>query len=113
MLMGVVVLKKGVLFYFIFNWKKKGIVFLQETHTDLNNQVQWQSEWKGKSFLSLGSNVSAGVAVLISSDIQIQDSRAEEIIPGRMQIIEFKLYELFFSLINIYAPNDGVERVPF
>ena len=97
--------KRCALFDF-FNWKKSGIVFLQETHTDLNNQVQFQSEkWKGKSFLSHGSNVSAGVAVLISSDIQIQDSRAEEIIPGRMQIIEFKLYELFVSLINIYASS--------
>lgn len=104
--------KRFALFNFL-KWKKASIVFLQETHTDMSNQVQWLSEWKGKSFLSHGSNLSAGVAILISSDIQIQDSSAEEIIPGRMQIIDMKLYELYFSFINIYAPNDGVERVSF
>lgn len=75
--------------------------------------MQWISEWKGTAFLSHGSNVSAGVAVLFSPDLQIKDSRVEEIIPGRTQLFDIKLYELSFSLINNYAPNDGVERVSF
>lgn len=93
--------------------KKANIVFLQETHTDGNNQAQWMSEWRGQSFFSHGSNVSAGVAFLISGDLQIQDHKVTEIIPGRMQMLEFKLFELFFSLINVYAPNVGIERVNF
>ncbi len=41
--------------------KSAGVVFLQETHTDVNNQIQWLSEWKGQAILSHGSSVSAGV----------------------------------------------------
>lgn len=67
-----------------FSWKKASVVFLQETHTHI-----WTIRCNGS--VSHDSNVSAGVEVLISSDLQIQDSRAEEIIPGRMQIIEFTL----------------------
>ncbi len=43
--------------------KSAGVVFLQETHTDVNNQIQWLSEWKGQAILSHGSSVSAGVAI--------------------------------------------------
>lgn len=52
--------KRFALFDFL-NWKKASVVFLQETHTDVDNQVQWLREWKGTAFLSHGSNVSAGV----------------------------------------------------
>lgn len=47
----------------------------------------------------------------MSGKVKLSFTRAEEIIPGRMQMIDIKLNELSFSLINIYAPNDGVERV--
>lgn len=104
--------KRTALFDFV-GLKKASVVFLQETHTDMDNQAQWLNEWKGQAFFSHGSNVSAGVAVLISSDLQIQDNKATEIIPGRMQILDIKLYELWFSFINVYAPNGGVERISF
>lgn len=52
--------KRFALFDFL-NWKKASVVFLQETHTDVDNQVLWLREWKGTAFLSHGSNVSAGV----------------------------------------------------
>ncbi len=113
MLMDAVALKKGLLCLILWGLKKASVVFLQETHTDMDNQAQWLNEWKGQAFFSHGSNVSAGVAVLISSDLQIQDNKATEIIPGRMQILDIKLYELWFSFINVYAPNGGVERISF
>ncbi len=47
-------------------FKKASVIFLQETHTDIYNQAEWLKEWKGQRFLSHGSNVSAGVAILIS-----------------------------------------------
>ncbi len=42
------------------------MIFLQETHKDIYNQAEWLNEWKGQRFLSHGSSVSAGVAILIS-----------------------------------------------
>ncbi len=48
------------------------MVFLQETHTDVNNQIQWLSEWKGQAILSHGSSVSAGVAILLAPNYKEQ-----------------------------------------
>lgn len=61
--------KRSALFTFLA-FKKSSVIFLQETHTDVFNQAEWLSEWKGQVFLSHGSSVSAGVAVLISGSVQ-------------------------------------------
>ncbi|KAG1927643.1 hypothetical protein F2P79_024093 [Pimephales promelas] len=55
-----------------------------ETHTDENNQIQWQSEWKGQAILSHGSNVSAGVAILLTHEYKEQPVNVLEIISGRL-----------------------------
>ncbi len=56
--------KRASLFNYII-MKSAGVVFVQETHTDVNNQIQWLSEWKGQAILSHGSSVSAWVAILL------------------------------------------------
>ena len=44
--------------------KQSSVVFLQECHSDQDNQPQWEMEWKGPVFFSHCSSVSAGVATL-------------------------------------------------
>jgi len=44
-------------------YKVKCDIFTRNTH-DVFNQGEWIREWKGQVFLSHGSSVSAGVAVL-------------------------------------------------
>lgn len=65
-------------------FKKSSVILLQETHTDFFNQAEWLSEWKGQAFLTHGSSVSNGVAVLISESVQGNAYSMIEIIPGRM-----------------------------
>jgi len=36
------------------------VVFLQETHTDIDNENEWSMWWGGKLTLSHGTNNSAG-----------------------------------------------------
>lgn len=102
--------KRFALFNFL-TLKKTGVIFLQETHTDKYNQPEWLSEWKGQVFLNHGSNVSAGVAILISAKLQGQDFSMIDIIPGRMQQVDIILQGLSFSFINVYAPNVGFDRI--
>lgn len=45
--------------------KKVQVLFLQETHSDVLNEVDWGLWWKGASVLSHGTNVSAGVADIL------------------------------------------------
>ncbi len=76
------------------------MIFLQETHKDIYNQAEWLNEWKGQRFLSHGSSVSAGVALLISESTRGGGGGGGGII-----------YKILF--INVYAPNIGCERVFF
>lgn len=93
----------------LFNYlilKKADVILLQETHTDLQNQSQWFSDWKGNVLLSHGTNVSAGVAFLFSPRVG-GILKSFEIIPGRILRVDVTLGDTFFSLFNVYAPNDG------
>ncbi|MBN3285380.1 YTX2 protein, partial [Polyodon spathula] len=104
--------KRARLFHFITQ-KRVNVMFLQETHTDSMNESEWLSEWKGRGVFSHGSNVSAGVAVLFSPGLQIDILSVSEEIQGRLLKIEtvFKGTEIVF--INLYAPNEGREKVLF
>lgn len=92
---------------------KKASIFLQETHADINNQKQWLSEWNSQCFLSHGSNMSAGVPILFSIDIQEQPVNTVEIIPERMQRVDGDFHKPSFSLINIYSSNLGTDIFSF
>jgi len=91
---------------------KADIILLQETHTDLQNQAHWVRDWKGYAFLSHGTNLNAGVAMLFSSRIGNQPSMVE-IMPGRILRVEITLGEIDYTFFNVYAPSVGQERVIF
>jgi len=56
--------QRDLLCLIIYNLKKADIIRLQETHSDLQNQTQWNCDWKGNILISHGTNLSAGVAIL-------------------------------------------------
>lgn len=93
--------------------KKTSVVFLRETHSDIDNQPQWECDWKGPGFISHGSNVSAGVAILFSPAFPWKDFSMVEIISGRLLRVDVMLGEQHYSFINVFAPNDGQERGVF
>jgi len=105
-------IKRASLFDYIM-MKSASVVFLQETHTDENNQIQWQSEWKGQAILSHGSNVSAGVAILLTHEYKEQPVNVLEIISGRLLRVDITVQGNNCSFVNVYAPNIGSERVDF
>lgn len=93
--------------------KKLNIVFLQETHTDVDNQLQWRDEWKGQVFLSHGSNTTAGVAILVAVELQAVNPSLFEIITGRLMRLDIDIEGLSFSFFNVYAPNIHTDRIAF
>ncbi|KAI3355002.1 hypothetical protein L3Q82_004803 [Scortum barcoo] len=46
--------------------KKLNVLFVQETHSDSNNERDWRREWPGQVFLSHKQSSSAGVGILFS-----------------------------------------------
>lgn len=53
----------------ILNLKSINVTFLQETHTDFNNEIERYRWWEGKCFISHGSDISAGVAILFLKNV--------------------------------------------
>ena len=49
--------KRQKVFTFLRDKLKKGFVFLQETHSTLNFEKQWKSQWGGEIFFSHGTKV--------------------------------------------------------
>ncbi|TWW74491.1 hypothetical protein D4764_14G0004940 [Takifugu flavidus] len=41
-------------------------MFLQETHSDRNNEADWEKEWEGQALLSHNTSLSGGVGLLFS-----------------------------------------------
>lgn len=50
--------------------KKLDVIFLQETHSDANNEVDWRLWWRNECVLTHGTNLSAGTAILFSPSIK-------------------------------------------
>lgn len=62
----------------LFRIKKVDIVFLQETHSNTENESEWDRWWEGKCVLSHGTNLSSGVAILFSKNINVNILVVEE-----------------------------------
>ena len=65
----------------------------------------------GQHVLSHGSNLSAGVAVLFSHSLNMKILSSTEIVAGRFLIIRVEIQNIIFNLINVYAQNQGPERI--
>ena len=93
---------------------KSDIIFLQETHSKIEIENQWEREWGGKMLFSHGSRNARVVAVLFRNgfDISIDSSKIDP--QGRFLVVKAKIEDNIFILANIYAPNkDRCSRLFF
>ena len=100
----------------IFTWchkKSADIIFLQETHSKKETELQWKSEWGFEIMLSHGSCNSRGVAILLKrgADLSIQSKILDPL--GRFIILKAEIADTTYVLINIYAPNKEKEIATF
>ncbi len=104
--------KRAALFN-LLKVRQLNVVFLQETHSTVDNEVDWKKEWDGEVCLSHKSNNSGGVEIVFSKDFIPISSDIEEIIKGRLLKIHACFENVKCILINVYAPTVGTERVIF
>ena len=100
----------------IFSWcrrKNADFVFLQETHSRKEIEIQWRNEWGGKLLCSHGSSNSGGVAVLIKNgvDCTIHSTIADT--SGRYLVLKVEIEDKSYILTNIYAPNKDKDLTVF
>ena len=104
--------KRSVLFHWL-KMQNFDLILLQETHCDVQNEKKWSQEWQGKTFWSHGNSSSRGVAILIKPNLDIGINNVDRDLQGRYICIDTKIDDLDISVINVYAPNNVIERKTF
>ena len=91
-------------YFLLLKQKKYDIIFLQETHTCMNDEKLWQYEWGGKLFFSHGENNSKGVAVLIKQSLKIDFGNVNIDPISRYYFAEIKINDKTLVIRSICAP---------
>lgn len=100
----------------IFKWLKQkqiDICLLQETYCTDKVEHIWRNEWGGKIIASNGTNHARGVAVLIKPDLDAEIINIIKDDIGRMLLVELKVQDTHFKIMNIYAPNTEASQFHF
>ena len=98
--------KRREVFYHFHKKPDVDIICLQETHLDDSDCSMWRNEWGGEAIWSNGKTDARGVGILVDRGKQIEVLKQKKDPAGRYVIIEFKMENTLFALLNIYAPNN-------
>ena len=96
----------------IFRRARFDIICLQETHWTADIAMQIKRDWDGEIFASHETNLSRGVAVLISSrlDYNVRQIRSIRNSDGRVVNILLDVEDEMINLVNVYAPSSDFQR---
>lgn len=93
--------------------KSIDVMFIQETHSDALNSIEWAKEFDGLTILSHNTNVSGGVGVLFSKRCTPISYHVDEILKGRLLKVRAQFEDVFFVFICVYAPTASIDRMVF
>ena len=99
-----------------FQWFKKqkaDIVLIQETHWCKDIEHIIRSEWKGSAFFNHGTRNARGVAILIKKQSEFKLMSEYKDQNGRFLLVQCKVHEHIYIVVNVYAPNIHVKREVF
>ena len=88
-----------------------GFLFLQETHSTVNDEIKWKDDFKGKVFYSHGKSNSCGVLIFFigSKTLFIRKELSDN--DGRILILDADIDDENFILINLYNANTEAEQL--
>ena len=85
----------------IWNWLRKlkrGVIFLQETHSHTQIEKFWSNKWGSKIMFSHGTPSSKGVAILFTKGLQYEVENVKTDAEGRFLIVDVKLNDERYTL---------------
>ena len=106
------ILKRIKIFKYLKNYvPSNGFIFLQEKHSSVKDEKVWSDEFEGQLFFSRIKTNSCGVAIgfVGSKALNILNVKRDNL--GRILVIEVKIYDSVFVLINIYNANTKPEQL--
>ena len=105
-------IKRRSVFLFLKDFNAN-IYFLQETYSELKDEIIWKNEWGGEIFFSHGTNHSKGVCILINPTTPCQVDYCYSNNSGRIVLITITFGSQKLSLCNVYAPNNQTNQLEF
>ena len=104
----------------VFDWLKrshsgdKSFVFIQETHSTVDIETEWNSDWGCNMFYSHGSSTSCGVLIIPPRCHDYTIDCLYKDCDGRILILKVEDDNECFVLVNVYDPsgNDN-EKIEF
>ena len=95
----------------VLSWlksKQEDIIFIQESHSTVENERDWKNIWEGEIIFNHGTSNSTGVAILVKQrclgDVKIL--KQVHIAPGRATLVDVESGGNIFGLVNVYCPNN-------
>ena len=87
----------------MFNYLKKykGIILLQETHTQPGDEGVWENFWGKQIYLNHGTNQARGVAVIINKIEDVNVSKQDRDNQGRMILLDIEINENPYTILLI------------
>ena len=104
--------KRIKIFEYLKNYvTSNGFIFLQETHSSVKDEKLWNDEFEGQLFFSHGKTNSCGVAIGFVAKKALNILNIKRANLGRILVIEVKIDQSAFVLINIYKANTDSEQL--
>ena len=104
--------KRTEIFEYLKNYvTSNGFIFLQETHSSVKDEKVWSDEFERQLFFSHGKTNSSGVAIgfMATKALKILNIKRDNL--ARILVIEVKIDDSVFVLINIYNANTELEQL--
>lgn len=79
---------------------------MQETHSRMENEIKWKSEWGGDIYFSHGLSNSRGVMILFKTKVDYTLNSLYKDNNGRWIVMDITINNLHIILSNVYVPNE-------
>lgn len=93
--------------------KKCDIIFIQEAHSKVIDEINWKNEWGGEVIFNHGAHNARGVITLIKPNLDFKLINLDSDRNGRLLHIDCYIQGTPFKLVNVYAPNTPTARLNF
>ena len=104
--------KRGAIFSFL-KIQKATLFCLQEAFSSPEDEKLWSAEWGGKIIYSHGTTHSKGVCILLNPSSPFKLSSIQTDPEGRFLIVKLTIEEKYFSITDIYGPNNCHDQNDF
>ena len=97
--------------YFKDGIVSNGFLFLQETHSTVNDEIKWKDDFKGEVFYSHCKSNSCSLLICFigSKRLFIRNKLSDN--DGRILILDVDFDDENFMLINLCNPNTEAEQL--